>query len=257
MAAASRALKEYNPSLANDCLIEAKRLWNENINKINEPDTSRFFGFRRGFIQLDAAFQLYITTREEEYAAKFKEHIWQALDRFLPMSITTALQASPYMDDEYKNRLKDYVVKYKEYNDGWLKENPYGVPSMYRSWGINPMVINWGIANYYAHKLFPEIIGSGYVFRALNYLFGCHPYSNVSFVATVGVKSKRFMYSNNRADFSFIAGGVVPGLILLKPDFLENKDDWPFLWEENECTIGGCAAYILLGNAINDIVKNK
>src|SRR5665647_1261143 len=36
-----------------------------------------------------------------------------------------------------------------------------------------------------------------------------------------------------------IAGGVVPGLLLLKPDFLENKDDWPFLWGENECVIDG------------------
>ncbi|MGK9476430.1 glycoside hydrolase family 9 protein [Melioribacter sp. OK-6-Me] len=257
LAAASRALKDFNPSLANDCLTEAKRLWDENKNKFDQSDTSQFFGFRRGFIQIDAALQLYITTREEEYATKFKEQIWQALNRFLPMSITPALQACPYMDDEYKNKLKDYVVKYKEYNDGLLKENPYGVPSMYRNWGINPSVINWGITNYYAHKYYPEIFGPEYVFRALNYLFGCHPYSNVSFVATVGVKSKRVMYSNNRADFGFIAGGVTPGLILLKPDFLENKDDWPFLWGENECTISGCAAYILLGNAINDIVKNK
>lgn len=38
-------------------------------------------------------------------------------------------------------------------------------------------------------------------------------------------------YGNNRADYSFIAGGVVPGIIIVKPDFPENKDDWPFLWE--------------------------
>ncbi len=255
LAAASRALKDYNPSLANDCLTEAKRLWDENKDKTFRVDTSQIFGFRRGFIELDAALQLYVTTREEEYATKFKEHIWQALDRFIPMAITPALKAYPYMDDAYRKKLKEYVIKYKEYNDGLLKDNPYGVPSMYRSWGINSLVINWGITNYYAHKYFPEIIGPDYVFRALNYLFGCHPYSNVSFVATVGVKSKKLMYSNNRADFGFIAGGVVPGLILLKPDFLENKDDWPFLWGENECTISGCAAYILLGNAINDISR--
>ena len=28
---------------------------------------------------------------------------------------------------------------------------------------------------------------------------------------------------------TIIAGGIVPGVMLLKPDFLENKDDWPFL----------------------------
>ncbi len=63
--------------------------------------------------------------------------------------------------------------------------------------------------------------------------------------------------SNNRADFTYIAGGVAPGLILLKPDFLENKDDWPFLWGENECTIGGGAGYVFLANAVQELVKSK
>jgi endoglucanase len=44
-------------------------------------------------------------------------------------------------------------------------------------------------------------------------------------------------------------------LMLLKPDFLENKDDWPFLWGENEVTIGGSAEYIVLSNAILDIIN--
>jgi hypothetical protein len=43
-------------------------------------------------------------------------------------------------------------------------------------------------------------------------------------------------------------------VILLKPDFLENKDDWPFLWGENEVTIGGCAEYIFLSCAVNEML---
>ncbi|WP_372776161.1 hypothetical protein [Mangrovibacterium sp.] len=58
-----------------------------------------------------------------------------------------------------------------------------------------------------------------------------------------------------QADFSTIAGEIVPGLLLIKPDFFENKDDWPFLWGENEVTIGGSAEYIVLSNAILDLVK--
>ena len=114
------------------------------------------------------------------------------------------------------------------------------------------------IVSYYsdfANKNFPDIIDSEYVFKGLNYIFGCHPYSNLSFVASVGTRSKKITYGNNRADFTFIAGGVAPGLILLKPDFLENKDDWPFLWGENECTVGGCAGYVLLGNAVQELAK--
>jgi len=52
-----------------------------------------------------------------------------------------------------------------------------------------------------------------------------------------------------------IAGGVVPGLLLLKPDFLENKDDWPFLWGENECVIDGGAWYVFLANAVGELAK--
>jgi len=68
-------------------------------------------------------------------------------------------------------------------------------------------------------------------------------------VAGVGTRSKKVTYGINRADYSFIAGGVVPGVLLLKPDFLENKEDWPFLWGENECVINICADYIFLAHA--------
>lgn len=68
---------------------------------------------------------------------------------------------------------------------------------------------------------------------------------------------RREQIGSNRADFSFIARGVVPGVLLLKPDFLENKEDWPFLWGENECVIDICADYIFLANAVKDLVNNE
>ena len=94
-----------------------------------------------------------------------------------------------------------------------------------------------------------------YVLRGKNYVLGCHPYSNISFVEAVGTRSKKVAYGNNRADFSIIAGGIVPGLILLKPDYLENKDDWPFLWGENEVTMAGSADYIFLSKAAGEIAN--
>ncbi len=154
-----------------------------------------------------------------------------------------------------RSRLKDYVVRYKALNDGFDKENPYGVPISARGWAGNTIVIDWAITNYYAHKYYPDIIGSEYVFKGLNYILGCHPYSNISFVSTVGTLSKKITYGSNRADFRFIAGGIVPGVLLLKPDFLENKEDWPFLWGENECVIDTGAAWVLLSGAVNELVK--
>ena len=206
---------------------------------------------------LNTVLQLYITTKDKKYADRFLELIWQSLDNSRGRGISVALQALPYMDSAYKTKLKDHVVKYKQSIDETDDKNPYGVPITLGGWGGSSGVVNFAITNYYAHQAFPEIIGKEYVFRGLDYIFGCHPYSNVSFVEAVGTHSKKVAYGNNRADFSTIAGGIVPGLILLKPDFLENKDDWPFFWGENEVTIGGSAEYILLGCAVNDMVKDN
>jgi hypothetical protein len=267
LAAASRALRGYNDDLAERSLTSAKRLLEEanEIAKSTSTTGNNPMMMRRGS-DMDAVLQLYIASKEKKYADRFLEQIWPALEQpagrgdanmgfFAGRGLTSALKAIPYMDVAYKAKLKEYVIKYKESIAEIEKNNPYGVPISLGTWGGSGNVVNWAITNYYAYKAFPEIMSKEYVLRGLNYLFGCHPYSNISFVNAVGARSKNVAYGINRADFTTIAGGVVPGLILLKPDFLENKDDWPFLWGENEVTIGGSADYILLGNAVNDLVS--
>ena len=254
LAAANRALKGYNDTLADQCLFYAKKLWNED-EASNKKDTSRFAARFGRNMNMSAALQLYITTKDEQYAQQFKEAIWSTLDRSVMFGLTAALQAYPYMDKDYQNKLKDYVIKYKKMCDDLNKQNPYGVPLSVGGWGGNGRIISWATTNYYANKIFPDIISPEYVYKGLNYIFGCHPYSNISFVSSVGTRSKKITYGNNRADFSFIAGGVVPGLLLLKPDFPENKEDWPFFWGENEVTVGICADYILLSTAVNELTK--
>jgi len=255
LAAASRALQSLNKPHADECILLAKKLWDEESNLPKNVTTpGRASQFNNSLV-MTAAFQLFISTKDEQYANKFKELIWTELDRSLSQNISIALQAYPYMNGDYKVKLKDYVIKYKSYVDGLNKENPYGVPIGTRGWAGNAGIINWAIANYYAYKIFPDIFGREYTLKGLNYIFGCHPYSNLSFVTTVGTSPKKVAYGNNRADFSTIAGGVVPGILVLKPDFPENKDDWPFLWGENECVVDICAAYIFLSNAANELVN--
>jgi len=257
LAAASRALQNFNRPLADECLTLAKNLWDERSKLNQNIDTLSIAARFRNSPELMAALQLYKATKEEQYFRRFNEIIWPALDRALQWTLFPALQVYPYMDERSKSKLKDYVLKYKNYVDGLNKENPYGVPIMARGWGGNSMIISWAITNYYANKAFPEIIGPEYVYKGLNYIFGCHPYSNISFVSSVGTVSKKITYGSNRADFRFIAGGVVPGLLLLRPDFPENKEDWPFLWGENECVINICADYIFLSGAVNALVNKR
>ncbi len=269
LAEASRALRGYNNDLADRSLACAKRLFDEASK--NPKENEDFFMKMMGKgADVVPALQLYITTKEKKYADRFQEQVWPMLDRMStskgPMSgyfagfggrgnLIQTLLAVPYMDAAYKEKLKGYVLKYKEIIDNSVKENPYGVPVITSGWGGSSHAINWSITNYYVHKAFPEIIDAEYVYKGLNYVLGCHPYSNLSFVSSVGTRSKKMAYGNTRADFTAIPGGVVPGLILLKPDYLENKDDWPFFWGENECIIDGGAWYVFLANAVNELQK--
>ncbi len=256
LAAASRALKGYNDALADKCLFLAKKLLLEadEATKNAEPDDSPRARWRRGSDAV-ALLQLYLTTQEEQYKRRFLDKIWGLLDEALERNIDLALLAVPHLDNSYKKKLRDYVVTYRANVNKEIADNPYGVPIAQRGWGGSSSVINWSITNYYILKSYPELVDVEKVYGGLNYLFGCHPYSNLSFVNAVGNKSKKVAYGSNRADFSTIAGGVVPGLIFLKPDYLENKDDWPFFWGENECVIDGGAWYVFLTNAAQELAN--
>ncbi|BBE15991.1 glycoside hydrolase, family 9 [Aquipluma nitroreducens] len=272
LAEASRALRGYNNDLADRSLVCARRLFEEADEATKHPKENEdpFMKMMGKGADVNTVLQLYITTKDKKYADRFLDQIWPALDRMTGgtgrnsgffaafggrSGFNQALTAIPYMDAAYKAKLKGYVLKYKEIIDNSVKGNPYGVPIITSGWGGSSQAINWSITNYFVHKAFPEIIDAEYVYKGLNYVLGCHPYSNLSFVSSVGTRSKKMAYGNNRADFTVIAGGVVPGLILLNPDFLENKDDWPFFWGENECIIDGGAWYVFLANAVEDLVK--
>ncbi|TDD99494.1 glycoside hydrolase family 9 protein [Flavobacterium cellulosilyticum] len=258
LAAASRALKGYNDELSAKCLVLAKNLFNEANEgaKDKKLDNSPFSDYSRGS-DMVAMLQLYLTTKEDQYKTGFLNKIWNSLDENLKGNMNSALLAIPYMDDSYKAKVHDYALKYKANIDKETSDNPYAVPVLKRSWGGSSQVITGAIVNYYIHKFYPDVLDKEYVYRGLNFIFGCHPYSNLSFVNAVGNRSKKVAYGNNRADFTTIAGGVVPGLSFLKPDFFENKDDWPFFWGQNECIIDGGAWYVFLANAANELAEKK
>ena len=291
-AAASRVLKGYNDDLAERALTQSKRLMKEASEIIAQRMAVRNQQMVEDFAWLDGTEQtgtankrdgkadkkrqkllersrknreqlgdmatnlmLYSATQEEQYLSNFKQQIWDALELRLSANMQTALDAVPYMDETYKQKLRPYVEKYEQYIKSFDTNNPYGVPIGLGNWaGVN-MVLNFGITVNYAHIYFPDIVGKDEVYRVSNWLYGCHPYHNYSFVAVVGAtRPKQVFYGNNRADFSFIPGNVAPGLLFRKPDHFENYDDWPFLWGQNEGTIAGNTQYIIFGSSLKSIV---
>ncbi len=161
------------------------------------------------------------------------------------------------MDETYYLKLEQLTRDYKQNIDNIKIQNPFGVPISEGGWAGNGRIISFSLTNYLLHKTFPDIIEAEDVLRGLNYIYGCHPESNISFVSGVGAVSKKIAYGSNRADFSLIAGGVVPGVLIVKPDYPENKEDWPFLWGENEYVINIGSSYIYLVKAINELLKNE
>lgn len=255
LAAASRALRGYNDALAEECLGFAKKARDDEHQAPPAPAATGPGAIFGQGAELTATLQLLMATKDRLYADRFVELIWPAVDRTLARNVLTAVQALPYLDPDFGTKLRPYVSRYKVEMDGLYKQNPYGVPIGTGGWAGNEGVIGWAATNYYLHKAYPDLIGPECVLRGLTYILGTHPASNVSFVSGVGTHSKRIAYGNNRADFTFIAGGVVPGILVLKPDFPENKEDWPFLWGENEYVIDICAHYIFLANAVNELLK--
>jgi hypothetical protein len=160
------------------------------------------------------------------------------------------------MNPSFKEKLKPYIMQYKDYIDQLALENPYGVPISLGNWAGSGQVINFGTTNAFAHQHFPDIVGIEDVFKAANWTFGCHPYHNYSLVSALGARPKKVFYGNNRADFSYIPGNVAPGILFRLPDHFENYDDWPFLWGQNEGTIGGNSGYVLFGAVLNELLKD-
>ncbi|MDR0221189.1 MAG: hypothetical protein LBI54_07290, partial [Lachnospiraceae bacterium] len=59
----------------------------------------------------------------------------------------------------------------------------------------------------------------------------------------------------NRADWSYIPGGVVSGTALIRPDFPELKS-FPFLWQQTEYVIGGgSSCFMFLVLAVIEIME--
>lgn len=258
-AAAAHALKGYNDSLAARALAQSKRLMKEAEEIAEQRAKSGENNARRRRGGMTATnLQLYVATQEKGYLDDFKKEIWDELEQNATRTLQTALDAIPYMDEDYRKKLRPYVEEYAQYIRDFDRKNPYGVPIGEGNWaGIGPL-LSFGTTVCFAHLYYPDIVEKAEVYRAINWLFGCHPYHNYSFVAAVGAaRPKNVFYGNNRADFSFIPGNVAPGVLFRKPDHFENFDDWPFLWGQNEGTIAGNTQYIILGSAFKHIVERS
>jgi len=258
LAAASRALKGYNDELAREALMRAQKAWADEQAK-TAPDMFQVGNTAGGGLeeeQLKAATELLLTTGESQYAEVISTLLPKLADKF-QFHAVWFLRAQPKMPKVFRDQLEPLVVAYQKQQAELSKQNPFGVLITNGGWAGSGTVIRIAITNYYMYKAYPKLFDKEQVLSALNFLYGTHPDHNLSLVSNVGTRSKEVAYGMNRADFSFIAGGIVPGILILKPDFPENREDWPFFWGENEYVITQAAEYIFLVNAAEELLGEK
>lgn len=262
LAAAARVLKGWDDPLAKECLNAAVKLWDEEHANPTPMPQGRGGGFGPGgpgrmgaAMDWNAAVELLIATNGAEPYKKRILELFPTVKQRFGFNGWTAVRALPYMDAEFKKQLEEVVKSYVVELDAELAKTPFGVPPSLRTWGGSVSVADLGVRMYFLHKAFPEIVGTDYTLRAANYLLGTHPVSSVSYISSVGTVSKMKAYGNNRADGTFIPGGMIPGYIIIQPDFPECIDDFGFLWFEDEYIINVAAKWILAANAADALVK--
>jgi hypothetical protein len=205
----------------------------------------------------NAALEMTIATHgAEPYKSRLKELFPQMITpEQMDFRGWMAVRALPYLDASAKDQLREAVKTYVASQNEKLASTPFGVPPSLRPWGGSEAVVEMAIRMYFLHKAFPDLVGPEYTLRAVNYILGTHPVSSTSYVAGVGTVSKTKTYSNNRGDNAYIPGAVIPGYVIIKPDFPECIDDFGFLWFEDEAVVAGSASWIVAGNAADALTK--
>lgn len=229
LAATSRVLAPYNEDYAVTSLNAAITLYDEAQNESN-AQVNRIL----------AACELYRTTRSEKYMDDLKTHEDFIVSEIGRTGWAVGRIIDLVADDEFKVRIKEAVANYyEELKAEQRADSPYGVPYKPNIWGAGWSIQRFGVEQYFFHKGWPEICDESFFLNALNFVLGVHPGANTSsFASGVGSESVLVAYGVNRADWSFIPGGVASGTALIRPDLPELKE-WPFFWQQTEYVMGG------------------
>lgn len=250
LATTARVLRGFNDTLSTNCLDIARAIYS------STKAEGRVIG-----VKVQAAAELYLSTSEKQYLDFIVEH-QEILTRNAPWYLARIEKlVSDSKDKKVRSWCKAYREALKKYSEQLaitVQKTPYGVPYEPSIWGAGWDIQRFGFENYFLADAYPEYFSKEPVCNALNFVLGCHPGSNqASFASGVGAKSATVGYGLNRADWSYIPGGVISGTALIRPDFPELLT-FPFLWQQTEYVLGGGSShYMFLVLAVQKLMGNK
>jgi endoglucanase len=247
LAAAGRVLKTFDPALAKDCVETAESAWKQ------ERDDSNAFNQK-----IAAAVELWLTTNKPEYGKVLLDNRKDILAHFDRVGWAVARVIERIQDKGFVQEM--HLAAEKNFGEMVKTQaaTPFGVPYRPYIWGAGWEVQRFGVEQYFLHRAFPEAVSAEYMLNALNFVLGVHPGENTaSFASGVGARSTTISYGFNRADWTYIPGGVVSGTALIRPDFPELKD-FPYLWQQMEYVLGGGSSnYMFLVLAADQVLNEK
>ena len=246
LATAGRVLKTSNPSMAQDALNASADLYQKAFSRAKKIDDKVF-----------AAVELYLSTGDKKYLADLIPLKDQIVEKIADAGWPLGRVMNQIEDKNFVEAINQAVDKYQQQvRERAASESPYGVPYKPNIWGAGWQIQEFGVKQYFFHKGWPQYTSSDSYLNALNFVLGVHPGSNTqSFASGVGANSATVAYGNNRADWSYIPGGVVSGAALIRPDLPELKI-WPYFWQQTEYVMGGGATnYMFLVLAVDKFNK--
>jgi hypothetical protein len=257
LAAASRVLRGWFDDLADEALQTALTIWN--TEQAQEPIIfhSAYVARNAPMQAVATAVELFITTGE----TRFLDHVqnsWPLIEKYADqLTWTVSRILSSITQNKLITKFGQIIKKQRVELQEQIKGNPFGVAFPWQIWGVTWSLQEMGMKLYYLHKAFPDLFEPELLYRIVHYVLGVHPGSNTSLISGVGVKSMTTAFGTNRADFSYIPGGGGSGPNLIRPDFPELKEGYPFIWQQSEYVMGGASTYLFIVLAADDLLKNK
>jgi endoglucanase len=255
LAASSRVLRESYPALADESLQWAEAVWHYEHD--HEPVAQPGAYVPRGpeMQEIRAAVELLLATGDPRYRERLLELRPLIEERVMWVGGAVARALPAIGDEAFAAGVREAVTKAMAEFEKELATNPFGILFHPHIWGIGWQLLGYATQLVQLRLAFPDLIDPEIVLRVLNYTHGCHPASNTSLVSGVGAKSATVAYGVNRVDWSYTPGGVISGPALIRPDFMELKEPWPYLWQQTEYVIGGAADYLFCVLAADQILN--
>ena len=246
LAAASRALRGYNDTLANECLATALKVWETEVDAPDVVVRGNYTTVNIKVAQINAAAELYITTKDAKYLNYISKAFQDVSNRETPAVVAPLSRVAVAAGNEaFSAALKERLKSWKERAYTSYEENPFSLPPMHRMFGALAYKLGAASNHYFMHLAYPDLFDAEYIYRTLHYTFGWHPVPDRTFVSGVGSRSLTPGFGFNRSDFSYIPGGVTcGGTGWIMPDFPEFKENDPYLWLQTEYTVGTSACYV-------------